>query len=166
MVTEDLHVADGESIGVWLGRLSAAIAKGLGRELRPYGITAAQWPLLNLCHRKKIVTPSEMARVVPIDLSAITRQLDKLERKGLIQRHHSTTDRRYVEISLTAKGRELVPTLYPCTQRNISRFLLPLSETETTEFIASIQKMLAASADERATSTAASAKRSLNTQNR
>jgi DNA-binding MarR family transcriptional regulator len=37
----------------------------------------------------------------------MTRMLDRLEAKGLLMRTRSATDRRVVELTLTAQGREL-----------------------------------------------------------
>jgi DNA-binding MarR family transcriptional regulator len=47
---------------------------------------------------------AELARVCNLDAGAMTRLLDRLEAKGLCKRVRSETDRRVVNIELTAAG--------------------------------------------------------------
>lgn len=53
------------------------------------------------------VTPSDIARELMLTLGTVTTSLNKLEKKGYIERTRSKTDRRVVYISLTKKGRLL-----------------------------------------------------------
>lgn len=52
-------------------------------------------------------TPSDIARELMLTLGTVTTSLNKLEKKGYIERTRSKTDRRVVYISLTKKGRLL-----------------------------------------------------------
>lgn len=47
---------------------------------------------------------SELASAVGIDTGAMTRMLERLEAKGLVERHRSPIDRRVVEVRLLAPG--------------------------------------------------------------
>ena len=47
----------------------------------------------------------------------ITRLVDQLSSRGLVTRRRSQTDRRVVEVSITAKGLDLLQTLEPHSQR-------------------------------------------------
>jgi DNA-binding MarR family transcriptional regulator len=47
----------------------------------------------------------------------ITRLVDQLSARGLVTRRRSETDRRVVEVSITAKGLNLLRTLDPHSQR-------------------------------------------------
>ena len=47
----------------------------------------------------------------------ITRLVDQLSARGLVTRRRSETDRRVVEVSITAKGLELLQALDPHSQR-------------------------------------------------
>lgn len=49
-------------------------------------------------------TANEIARQLDIDAGAITRMLDRLECKGLIERERSESDRRMVHLRLTHEG--------------------------------------------------------------
>ena len=129
-------------VGYWVGSLASAFRKGLERELAPIEVTPAQWAILEMCYRGKANTVSGLARVIPVDAAAISRQLDKLKAKGLIQRRRSARDRRSIRVGLTEAGQALVPKLAPCVHANNSKFLRGLTKEEQTALISIIQKML------------------------
>jgi DNA-binding MarR family transcriptional regulator len=49
-------------------------------------------------------TAQVLARLLGVDAGAMTRMLDRLEAKGLIERVRSLTDRRVTQLRLTASG--------------------------------------------------------------
>ncbi|NOH46921.1 MarR family transcriptional regulator [Vibrio rotiferianus] len=57
------------------------------------------------------LTPSELISSMMLTSGAMTNRLDKLEKKGLIDREHSKEDRRSVAVQLTSKGFELIDAL-------------------------------------------------------
>ena len=105
-------------LGYWVSSLASALRKGLDRQLAASDVTSAQWAILDVCSRGEANSPSALARVIPVDTAAISRQLDKLREKGLIRRRRLTSDRRSVRVELTQEGRELVPTLAPLVHAN------------------------------------------------
>ena len=129
-------------LGYWVGSLASALRKGLDRELAAFDVTSAQWAILEVCNRGEANSPSALARVIPVDAAAISRQLDKLREKGLIRRRRLTSDRRSIRVELTEEGRELVPTLAPLVQANNSKFLEGITEDEQAALSVIIQKML------------------------
>jgi DNA-binding MarR family transcriptional regulator len=73
--------------------------------LAPSGLTHAQWvPLFRLSLRKSS-TAAGLARECRLDAGAMTRMLDRLEAKGLVERARSSEDRRVVNLALTRQGR-------------------------------------------------------------
>jgi DNA-binding MarR family transcriptional regulator len=61
-------------------------------------------------------TPFELSKVLSIDTGLMTRMLDKLETKGLLERSRSVDDRRVVNLVLTRRGREIaaeIPKIAP-----------------------------------------------------
>ena len=129
-------------LGYWVGSLASALRKGLDQRLASSDVTSAQWAILEVCFRGEANSPSALARVIPVDAAAISRQLDKLKEKGLIRRRRLTGDRRSVRVELTQEGRDLVPTLAPLVHANNARFLEGITEDEQAALSAIIQKML------------------------
>jgi DNA-binding MarR family transcriptional regulator len=85
-----------------------SIVQQADRRLGQFDLTSAQWvPLMRL----KIAgrsTVAELARWVNIDAGAMTRLLDRLEKKGLCRRERSTEDRRVVQVVLTPEGENAI----------------------------------------------------------
>lgn len=141
MVTEIENEIPG-GLGYWVGSLASAFRKGLEEELEPFDVSAAQWAILEACYLGKANTPSGLARIIPVDTAAISRQLDKLKEKGLIQRRRSVRDRRSIRVSLTPVGRELFPKLVPCVQANNAKFLKGITDEEQASLVDIVGKML------------------------
>jgi DNA-binding MarR family transcriptional regulator len=85
-------------------RIMMSIVYQADKRLEPHGLTSAQWgPLLRL-RKAGPSTVVELARWLQVDAGAMTRLLDRLEKKGLCKRVRSTEDRRVVQVELTADG--------------------------------------------------------------
>jgi len=77
------------------------------------GLTFSQWTVLMALREWRESTAAELARGICHDAGSLTRMLDQLEKRGLVTRARSETDRRVVALALTAKGRALVESLLP-----------------------------------------------------
>lgn len=105
--TADAYCAE-ESVGYLMKRVMLSIASQVDKRLVAHDLTAAQWgPLMRMNLNMKngeTSTVAELARWASIDAGAMTRLLDRLEKKGLCRRTRSTDDRRVVQVELTAEG--------------------------------------------------------------
>ena len=142
-----------EHLAYWVGSLASAIGKAAGEELAPMGVTPCQWAILEAAFYGNANTLTALARIIPVDAAAISRQLDKLQKNGLVRRRRLRSDRRTVRIELTEAGRDLVPKLGPRIQASNARFLSGITKVEQAVFTEIIQKMLknAGSTDQTAT---------------
>ncbi len=131
-----------DHLGYWVGTLGSAMRKGLEEELVSMGVTPAQWVILEAAFSGNADTLTALARIIPVDAAAISRQLDKLQQRGLVRRRRLRSDRRTVRIELTDAGRELVPKLAPLVQANNRRFLSVITTDEEAAFTQIIQKMI------------------------
>lgn len=93
-----------ESVGFLMKRVVMSILAGTEKRLGPLGLTSAQWGPLMRVDSVKSCTVVELARWFSVDAGAMTRLLDRLERKGLCRRMRCTDDRRVVRIGLTPEG--------------------------------------------------------------
>ena len=95
-----------ESAAYLMRRILTMMAGEVDEALEPRGLTSAQWvPLLKL-HLGEASSVAELARECQLDAGAMTRLLDRLEAKGLVERVRSSEDRRVVNLELTQAGRE------------------------------------------------------------
>jgi DNA-binding MarR family transcriptional regulator len=119
-----------ESVGFMISRLANAMRLELERRLAPFGITAQQWTVLMLCHTNGAVTPSRLAEELGVDGSAVTRLLDRLEKKRLLERKTNPNDRRSIQVELLDDGRSLAMSLPPVDTEVMDLFLRDLSGAE------------------------------------
>src|SRR5829696_9133916 len=97
-----------ESVGYLMKRVGASIVAEADKRLAAHGLTSAQWgPLLRI-HKAGCAPVAELARWMMTDAGAMTRLLDRLEKKGLCKRVRCTDDRRVVRVELTPAGEAVV----------------------------------------------------------
>ena len=104
-----------ESVGYLLARARARLAKAIDTELAPYDITVAQGGVVLMLATGRYATAADLVRDMYVDSASMTRMIDRLEKRGLIQRLPSATDRRVINLQLTESGAELaarLPGLY------------------------------------------------------
>ncbi|ABE31811.1 MULTISPECIES: MarR family winged helix-turn-helix transcriptional regulator [Pseudomonadota] len=97
-------------------RLFAARNQVLNRLAAPFGLTAVQVMALHHMSAIPACTPSTLVRSLVVDSSSVTRLLDRLEKKGMIQRAAQERadrphDRRVIEIVLTERGNKAIDEL-------------------------------------------------------
>jgi len=95
----------GESVGYLLARVKSTMSNLVTqRTMAELGITSQQGSILFMVASGKCLLAAELAREYGIDASAVTRLIDRLEKRGLLTRVRSSEDRRAVRLALTAEG--------------------------------------------------------------
>jgi DNA-binding MarR family transcriptional regulator len=84
------------------------------------------------------LAPSALANAVSLSQATITGILDRLEKRQLVTRRRSTTDKRRVAVELTPRGQNLVSAAPPPLHQRFSEQLARLSADEQ----ASIDRVL------------------------
>ncbi|ADI01653.1 MAG TPA: MarR family transcriptional regulator [Syntrophothermus lipocalidus] len=76
-------------------------------ELAPYGVTPGQYGVLRCLWDQNGMTAKQLADRLSLDGSTITGILDRMEQRGLIERHTDPKDRRALKVMLTEHGLRL-----------------------------------------------------------
>lgn len=84
------------------------LGRGLRKETEQLGVTSRQAALLALMDTAPGITASELSAAEGVSAPAMTKQVDRLEAAGIVQRVRSTDDRRRVGLALTAEGDALL----------------------------------------------------------
>ena len=84
------------------------LARELRKETEQLGVTARQATLLWLVKRSPGLSLAELAAEEGITPPALSGNVDRLERAGLIERVRATDDRRRVGLRLTEEGSRLL----------------------------------------------------------
>ena len=77
------------------------------RELEPVGLNLPQWRSLAIIRRMESCTMTALARYSSVERTTLTRSVDQLVARGLIDRSVPDRDRRQVNLRLTALGKEI-----------------------------------------------------------
>ena len=75
--------------------------------LEPYGITPAQYLILECLWLKDGVSPKTLGDMLKFDSATLTGLIDRLERAELLRRKPDPEDRRALKLRLTGKGLKL-----------------------------------------------------------
>jgi DNA-binding MarR family transcriptional regulator len=90
---------------LYLPRVVAEAFAVQDRALSPVGLTSRQALILLSCDLGEAETAAELAELYGLEVSSITRLVDRLERKRLIERTRSREDRRKTMLTLTLRGK-------------------------------------------------------------
>src|SRR4051812_9770058 len=139
-VGEDYNMSD--SMGHLMFRLVTSIRREVESRMGALGLTDAQWKPLWLLKLGRADTAFELAKEMSIDAGAMTRMLDRLAAKGLIERVRSETDRRVVHLKLTAEG-EAAAEQVPHVLADVNNeFLRGFDKQEWSQLKEFLQQML------------------------
>jgi DNA-binding MarR family transcriptional regulator len=130
-------------LGRLLSQVRVEIMEALDRELAPLDITAAQYVILVTLAEGPTDSASGLCKGVSYDPGAMTRMIDRLERKGLVQRIRCPEDRRKINLELTAEGKAVYPRLIESAVAVLNRYLRGFTRAEIEQLEASLKKMLA-----------------------
>jgi DNA-binding MarR family transcriptional regulator len=108
---ESFHLRD--SIGYLLKRSQRLMQERIEGLFEQQGFTLQQWVVLMYVRDGLAVTIADICRDLHHDSGAMTRLVDQLEDRKLIERRRRADDRRVVELSLTDAGSEVLETLVP-----------------------------------------------------
>ena len=89
------------------------------------------------------LTPSEISDRTLISSATMTSTLDRLERRGLVQRLPNPEDRRSVLVQVTQDGQEFCDRFLPGIHRVEREVMSALSATERDQLMALLDKVLA-----------------------
>lgn len=118
-------------LGYWMRMISNQVSFSFARKLEKLNVTVAEWVLLrHLYSQQDVVPPSEVAELTGLSRGAVSKLIDRLVEKSLIQRKESARDRRFQEIRLSARARHLVPELARLADENDDHFFGVLSPSE------------------------------------
>ena len=130
-------------IGAYIGRARRTIVEAIDRELAPLGISHAQWIVVMLLGDGAASTAAELCKILIYDPGAMTRLLDRLEKKGVLRRVRTRDDRRAVRLELTAEGKKLYPRILEALVQVFNRLLRGFSKSEVRQLEQLLQRMAA-----------------------
>ncbi len=126
-----------EMLPLFIRRLHQELADSMGN-----GVTANQFMVMKMINDHGQMTVSDVAEGLSVSLSAVTSQVDRLHRVGVVERRRSEDDRRVVWLELTDEGRKIVATCQAGRLRVIQRYLGQLDDKELQFMIEVYEKII------------------------
>ena len=105
-------------LGFWLRSVSNHVSLSFARRLEAHEVTVAEWVLMRELYDHVDLTPSELAEAMGMTRGAISKLAERLVAKALIGREDDPADRRSHRLSLTLRGRALVPVMAALADEN------------------------------------------------
>ena len=136
-MTNVIQVLGGASL---LHQLARDVTTQLDRRLAPLGLTTQQAALLHNAASGG-ASPSQLMEAVGTDTAGMSKLLDRLEAKGLIERRPNPSDRRSVMIEPTERGLALVPELTPVFSQVARQLFDGFSDDEVGSLTSSLRRM-------------------------
>ncbi len=135
----------------WVNSLAMASMRSLAGRFSRYGITPHQFAILMMCSEGCVDTVSGLARVMPLDAAAVSRNVHNLVQQELLEREPSQRDRRSATLSVTESGKVLLEELAAHVDANDRMLLRGIDDAERDKFVTTIKTMLANTAAYEAT---------------
>lgn len=121
--------------GKWIAVIHRKTQIYWNRELKEYGISASEFPLLFEVYQREGITQDELSLMLALDKAAVTRTIQSLTEKGIVERRKDADDHRCNRIFLTEKGRALQEPINKARVQLSNRLMNQMSQEERQEFL-------------------------------
>ncbi len=111
-----------------------------------FDITEQQWRILRVLWSGEKVASAQLASRALIPAPSLVGVIDRLEKKGLVNRIRSVDDRRVVYVIASDAGRELERAVAPSVEQIHQSIRQSVSESEWTAMVETLAKIDAAMA--------------------
>ena len=115
----------------------------LAKSLRSYGLSVAEWRVLGALTSNEGATINRLADLTVVDRTTLSRTLDRMAARSLIERRVVKNDKRSFEIWLTPGGRAALERIWPVIAYHNRRAIGGLSRAELTALKRIVHKMIA-----------------------
>ena len=130
-------------LGAHVSDLANALQKGAEQAAEPHGLIPAEVMLLAACGRLEECTASQLAPLLPVDASRVSRLVNGLVERGLLRRRRIRSDRRLVMLRLSPEGHEVTTAVAANLDAYYARLVEGLSEGQMRAFAETAQAIAA-----------------------
>lgn len=131
-----------EQVMVALRRIIRAIDLRSRFLVARYHLTVPQLVVLKELWLRGDVSVGELTRAVHLSHATVTGILDRLEKRGLVQRQRSDRDKRRVQVRLTPSGERVQLRAPPLLQEDFTEEFDKLEDWERTQILSSLQRVV------------------------
>ena len=136
--------ADAAQIVQGLRRIVKALHSYSQDVYRTYGLTAPQLWALKTLQREGRLSAGRLAEALAVHQSSLSILVDRLEKRGLVQRIRAPQDRRIVQIALTKRGAALSTMAPEPAQGRLLHGLRAMSAFEVKNIRMTVERLVEA----------------------
>ena len=115
--------------------------KKVKTKIKSLGFSGSEFGALEYLYNKKnFVSVQELSEKILLTTSTTAYTIDKLIKRGLINKKENSFDKRFVEIYLTKEGKKAMEKFFPIHSDFLEK-LNPLTDKETEELIKLLKKV-------------------------
>ncbi|RWR13613.1 MarR family transcriptional regulator [Siminovitchia fortis] len=115
---------------VVLMKAAKSMQEKIKQDVSNYGVNLSEFTVLEALYHKGQMTVQQICSKVLIASGSMTYVIDKLEKKGMLERKACPEDRRVVHLMLTEAGKAFMEKVFPKHQQLIEDIFGDVSEKE------------------------------------
>lgn len=108
---------DNPSIGRLISYIYRRNHSFITQEFAQLDISSGHLPFLLSLHHHDGISQEELSLIVGVDKTTTARAIKKLVTQGYVTRRHTEKDKRFYSLSLTTKGKNIIPFLERTTKK-------------------------------------------------
>lgn len=129
------------NVYVKLMRATNRATSDIHRHLKEDNLTHSQFAVLEALFHLGPLSQGELGQKILKSNANLTTVVDSLEKKQLVMRDRSASDRRVVTVTLTAEGQELIAKVFPRHAVIVAREFEVLSDKERVQLGVLLKKL-------------------------
>ena len=131
-----------DQVMIALRKIIRAIDMNSKKLVKRVGLTGPQLLILREISRSDETTPGEIARAVSLSHATVTGILERMEKRKLLTRKRSESDRRRIMVCITKEGREILSDAPPVMQEAFVERFEELKEWEQTMILSALLRLV------------------------
>lgn len=124
-----------------LARCYSTYARAVSCKVHEYGLTTPQFGVLEALYHLGPLSLGDLAGKLLVTGGNVTYVMDRLEEQGLVYRERSPVDRRIIQAKLTARGHEIMRSVFPGHGAFIEDLSGDLTEAEQEQLRVLLKKL-------------------------
>ncbi|MFW5810219.1 MAG: MarR family winged helix-turn-helix transcriptional regulator [Thermodesulfobacteriota bacterium] len=131
-----------DTVMVALRRITQSLDLHSRYLMREFGLTGPQLVILQKLSKFEEISVGELSKSISLSQATVTGILERLEKRGLIERSRSSVDRRRVMVKSTAECATLLDRAPPLMGKSFTGAFTDLQEWEQMMILSSLQRLV------------------------
>lgn len=128
-------------LGFLINDLARLLRRNFDRRLQSLGLTQAQWRALAHLSRNEGMTQVALAEILEVQAITLTRLIDRMESAGWVERRNHPSDRRAMQLYLTAKCQPILAEMQRRASETLAETMSGIGPGTEQQVVEALQRM-------------------------